>query len=142
MGPKPDVARTMKEGSSTQLAPPSAATGTVAEAAPPTHTSSVTSALGVASRITELRSALKLRKKQVLTPYRVDAWEALLHHCNLFVKYPNLVSSLCLGFDAGICPIHNTYAPSNSPTLHLHPEAYSDMVANEFKKGRYIGPCT
>ena len=142
MDPKPDVTRTTREGSSPLRAPPSAAIGTVAGAALPAHTSSVTSAPGVGTKITELRDVLELRKSQALTPYRVDAWESFLHRCNLFVKYPNLVSSLRLGFDAGIRPILSTYAPSNSPTLHLHPEAYRDMVSNEFRKGRYIGPCT
>ena len=142
MGPRPDVTRTTREGLSIQLAPLFAAIGTTAGAVPPIHTSSATSALGVETRIMALRGVLKLRKSQALTPYRVNAWESLLHHCNLFVKYPNLVSSLRLGFDAGIRPIHFTYTPSNSPTLHLHPEAYRDMVSNEFGKGRYIGPCT
>jgi len=142
MDPKPGVAKTTKEDSSPQLAPPSAAIGTVAGAVRPVRTSNATSALGVETKITELRGVLELRKSQALTPYRIEAWISFLHHCNLFVKYPNLVSSLRLGFDAGIRPIHSTYAPPNSPTLHLHPEAYRDMVSNEFRKGRYIGPCT
>ena len=90
----------------------------------------------------ELRGALELRKNQALTPYKVDAWEAFLLRCNLLVKYPNLTHSLRYGFDAGIRPIYSTYTPPNSPTLLQHPEAYQEMVSNEFKKGRYVGPCT
>ena len=142
MGPRPGVARVTRDDSSPQQATPSAAIGTAAGAALPAHTSNATSAPGVATKITELRGVLELRKSQALTPYRVEAWQSFLHRCNLLVKYPNLISSLHFGFDAGIRPILSTYAPSNSPTLHLHPEAYRDMVSNEFKKGRYIGPCT
>ena len=142
MGPRLGVARAMREDSSPQQATPFAVIGTAAGAALPAYTSNATSALGVATKITELRGVLELRRSQALTPYRVEAWQSFLHHCNLLVKYPDLVSSLRLGFDAGIRPILSTYAPSNSPTLHLHPEAYRDMVSNEFKKGRYIGPCT
>ena len=142
MGPKPGVARTTRGDSPTLLVPPFAAIGTTAGAALPTCTSSGTSALGAETKIMELKGVLELRKSQALTPYRVDAWESFLHHCNLLVKYPNLVSSLRLGFDAGIRPILATYAPPNSSTLQLHPEAYCDMVSNEFRKGRYIGPCT
>ena len=66
----------------------------------------------------------------------------MLLRCNLYVKYPTLVHSLRNGFDAGIRPIYTTFTPPNGPTLLLHPEAYQEMVSNEFKKGRYIGPCT
>ena len=89
-----------------------------------------------------LKDALELRRRQPLTPYKVEAWNSLLLHCNLLVKYPTLVHSLLNGFDAGIRPIYSTFTPPNSPTLLLHPEAYQEMVSNEFKKGRYLGPCT
>ena len=89
-----------------------------------------------------LRGALELRENQALTPYKVDAWESLLLQCNLHVKYPKLIYSLRNGFDAGIHPILCTYIPPNSNTLLQHPEAYLEMVSKEFKKGRYIGPCT
>ena len=89
-----------------------------------------------------LRGALELRENQALTPYKVNAWESLLLQCNLHVKYPKLIYSLRNGFDAGIHPILCTYIPPNSNTLLQHPEAYLEMVSKEFKKGRYIGPCT
>ena len=89
-----------------------------------------------------LRNAFELRRNQALTPYKVEAWEHFLLLSNLSVKYPTLVTSLRRGFDAGIPPILSTYAPPNSPSLLQHPEAYHEMVANELRKGRYIGPCT
>jgi hypothetical protein len=140
--PRPDVARAKRGGSSPLQAPLYAAIGTTAGAAQPAPTSNDTSVPGVETRITELRGALELRRNQALTPYRVDAWEHFLLHCNLHVKYPDLVHSLRNGFNAGIRPILSTYTPPNSLTLRQHPEAYQDMVSNEFGKGRYIGPCT
>ena len=119
-----------------------AAIGTTVGGARPACTSNDTSALAAETRITALKDALERRKSKALTPYKVDAWESLLLQCNLLVKYPNLVSSLLKGFDAGIQPIYTTFTPPNSPTLLQHPEAYQDMVTNEFTKGRYIGPCT
>src|SRR5277367_5025005 len=98
--------------------------------------------ISAGARIMALRSALELRRNQALTPYKVGAWQFMLLQCNLYVKYPTLAHSLHKGFDAGIRPIYSTFTPSNSPTLLLHPEAYQEMVSNEFKKGRYIGPCT
>jgi hypothetical protein len=88
-----------------------------------------------------LKDALERRRNQALTPYKVDAWESMLRRCNLLVKYPNLVHSLHKGFDAGIQTIYTTSTPPNSATLWQHPIAYQEMVANEFTKGRYIGPC-
>ena len=140
--PKPGAKRATKEGSSPLGALPYAATGTTDGVAPPTPTSSDTSAPDVGARIMELKGALELRRSQAITPYRVEAWEVLLRDCNLYVKYPNLISSLRKGFDAGIRPIYSTSTPPNSSTLLLHPEAYQEMVANEFNKGRYIGPCS
>ena len=104
--------------------------------------SNATSAQAAGSRITELRDALERRRNEVLTPYKVNAWESMLRHCNLLVKYPKLVHSLHKGFDAGIRPIYLTSTPPISLTLQQHPVAYQEKVTNEFTKGRYIGPCT
>src|SRR5271168_2999540 len=83
MDPRPGVAKTKKGDSSPQLAPPSAAIGTVAGAVRPVCTSNATSALGVETKIMELRGVLELRKSQALTPYRIEAWISFLHHCKL-----------------------------------------------------------
>jgi hypothetical protein len=139
-GPKPGVERQTKEGSSPRQAPPYATTGTLVEDAPRTCTSTVTNALAAETRTMELRSVLEHRKSRALTPYKVKAWEDFLLRCNLLVKYPKLLLSLQKGFDAGIRPIYLTTTPTNSSTLHQHPEAYREMVSNEYNKGRYIGP--
>jgi hypothetical protein len=56
-----------------------AATRTITEVAPPALMSSITNALGVETRIMGLKGALKLRRNQALTLYRVDAWDFFLH---------------------------------------------------------------
>ena len=140
--PKPDVGKATKAGSSTLPAQPFAATGTAVKVVPPTCTSNATNALGAESRITVLRNVLEHRKNQALTPYKVNTWHSALHHCNLLTKYPKLLHSLHKGFDAGIRPIYITSTLANSPTLLQHPEAYQEVVSNEFHRGRYIGPCT
>ena len=142
MAPRPGAKKARREDSLPQQAPLCAATGTAGVVAPPTRTNSATSVPAAEARITELRAALEHRKSSTLIPYRVEAWESLLHRCNLYVKYPNLTLSLRKGFDAGIQPIYTTSTPANSPSLLLHLEAYQEMVTKEFSKGRYIGPCT
>jgi len=142
MDPRSDARKAKKEGLSPPPELPYAATGTAVEAAPPTLTKHATNAPVAEARIMALRSALELRKDKALSPYRVEVWQSTLSQYNLYVKYPRLVHSLHKGFDAGIRPIYFTSTPPNSPTLLLHPEAYQEMVFNEFKKGRYIGPCT
>ena len=141
-GPKPDAGKTKREDSSTRQVRHSAATGTAVEDAHPALTKYATSALDVETKIMALKVALEHRRNRPLTPYKADAWESFLCQYNLLVKYPNLVHSLHKGFDAGIRHIHITSAPPNNPNLQLRPEAYQDLVTNEFTKGRYIGPCT
>ena len=142
MAPKPDATKARKGDLSPPEAPRYAATGTTGGVAHPALTSNGTNALDAGARITELKDVLELRKSKPVTPYKVEAWEILLRECKLYAKYPNLISLLRKGFDAGIRPIYFTSTPPNSPTLLLHPEAYQQMVANEFSKGRYIGPCS
>ena len=142
MDPKPGAEKTTMEGSSRLQATPCAATGTIAEAAPPVLTTCVTNVPVAEAKIMELRNVLELRTGQALTPYKIEAWKSMLSQCNLLTKYPKLIHSLQKGFDAGIPRIYFTSTPSNSHTLLLHPEAYQEMVTNEFQKGRYVGPCT
>lgn len=111
MAPKPDARKAKREGSSPQREQPCAAIGTVVEVVPPPLTSNATNAQDAETRIMGLRGALERRKNQALTPYKVEAWSAMLHRCNLLVKYPRLIHSLHKGFDAGIRPIYLTSTP-------------------------------
>ena len=89
-----------------------------------------------------LRSVLKLRKNQALTPYNAEAWKLMLVEGDLLDKYPNLPISLSHRFDARIRRIYNTYMPNNSPTLYQLSEIYQQIVNKEFLRGHYVGPCT
>ena len=129
---KPGAEKAMKEGSSPLLAPPCAATGTVMKDASLASTISIMNVLAAEAKSMVLKNALKLRRKQPLTPYKVKAWNSMLLHYNLLVKYPTVVHSLCNGFDAGIWPIHLNFTLPNSPILLLHPEAYHEMVSATF----------
>ena len=60
----------------------------------PPPTSNVMSAQAAESRIMGLKGALERRRNNALTPYKVEAWESMLRHCNLSAKYPSLVHSL------------------------------------------------
>ena len=104
------------------------------------HTPPGTRALVVENLGTALSSALLHSKSNPLTPYKPDAWLAQLTSFNLLERYPTLYHSLVHGFDVGILSISKTYVPPNNPSIFKHPEVYNEIMENEFRKGRYIGP--
>jgi hypothetical protein len=142
MEQKPGAAKTTKDASSPQLEPSFASTGTFDVDARQMVTTTVISVQDAETKTMALKTALELRKRQALTPYNANAWDLLLRECNLLVKYPKLPNSLRHGFDAGIQRIYKTATPNNGPTLHIHSDAYQQIVNKEFERGRYIGPCS
>lgn len=62
-----------------------------------------------------LRTALEHRKLDAASPYKPEAWREYLHAAGLQDKYSSIPDSLRLGFDAGIQPIFQTFAPPNHP---------------------------
>ena len=128
MDPKPGAGRTTKDSLSPHLVWSCASTGTFEEDAQHRATKITTSVQAVETKIMALRSALKHRKNQALTPYNTSAWDLLLRECNLLKKYPNLPNSLAKGFDARIQRIYETATPGNGPTLHEQPEAYQKIL--------------
>jgi hypothetical protein len=89
---------------------------------------------------TELRLALSRRRLEPLTPLRASAWQRLLESSGLVTRYPNLVSSILHGFDAGIKRIPITYAPPNGPSVSIYHTHFAEIVQIEFASGRYLGP--
>ena len=79
-----------------------ASIGTLGMDALPKVTKTDTNVLAAGTRIMALRSVLKLRKNQALTPYNAEAWKLMLAKVDLLDKYPNLPISLSCGFNAGI----------------------------------------
>src|SRR5882762_11845028 len=98
------------------------------------------SAPGAAKPTTEPRTVLSHRQHEPLTPLRPTAWHEALVHMNLEHKYPCLMHLLTHGFNAGIPHILITYTPSNNLPTYEHLCTFQDIVNNEFRKGRYIGP--
>ena len=85
----------------------------------------------------------ELRKRQALTPYNPESWHDTLSSSKPFERYLNLLFSLQLGFDVGICHIYQSYTPSNDNlSLSVHNTLYREIVGNEFNRKRYIGPCS
>ena len=140
MEQKHNATRTNKDVSSILLAMSYATIGTAGGAVQHPATITAMNALGAATRITELRVALKLRRGQALSPYNAEAWDLLLHENNLFNKYSNIPNSLRWGFDAGIRRIYQTTTLANSPSLLNYSTAFQEIIKKEFKCGRYIGP--
>ena len=117
-------------------------TGSSQRAVAPPDTQTNTDARGVERLIMELKSALKRRSLEPLTPYAKGVWAELLLECGLEGRYPLLVQSLAMGFNVGIPSIVHTYTPPNHSSVRSLPDVYSNVIDSEFKSGRYIGPFT
>jgi hypothetical protein len=101
--------------------------------------SSVTSVLSAVGSITELRSAIALRKLNPVTPYNADAWERRLRDAGISQLYPELVSGLHFGFHASISIILRSFSPANAALLDTDPQFIS-ISNSELAKHRWIGP--
>lgn len=99
MAPRPDAGKITREDLLPWLGPSCVTIGIPVEAACPPFMDNIMNALGVEKRITEHRTALELRKRIPLTPYKSKAWDELLCQHGLLAKHPKLVSSLQGGFD-------------------------------------------
>ena len=89
----------------------SAWTGRGQMVVPQPLTTPVTSAPDAESRLMGLRAVLEQRLDPS-PPYKPDAWCEYLLAAGLLDKYPGIPDGLHLGFDAGIRPISQTFAPS------------------------------
>ena len=138
MDQRPDAEKTIKEGLYPQQDLSCVLTGIFDRDALCKVTMIVTSVQAVETRTTVLRSVLKHRKNQVLTPYNPSIWDQLLQECNLLEKYPNLSNSLSCGFDTGIWRLYKTTTPSNGSTIYDYPEAYQQIIDKEFQWGCYM----
>jgi hypothetical protein len=85
-------------------------------------------------------NAIALRKSKALTPYHPQAWARILLVHNLIPRYGHILLAMVTGFNAGIPPIHTTYAPPNSPSIATFQAEFMAIIQKEFDKGRYIGP--
>ena len=99
-----------------------------------------TSARDALPSLTELRTALELRKAQALTPYNAQVWESLLTDSGLLQKYPSLPQSLRSGFIINIPNIISTQTPPNNAAVKDLQVHFDRIINLELHKKRYIGP--
>ena len=100
------------------MASQSVVIGNVIPVAPLLPMMSVISAQAVLLPPMEPRSALELRKSLALTPYKPQAWEALLSESGLSSRYPFLTQNLHTGFLINIPKITSTQTPPNKSSLN------------------------
>lgn len=74
------------------------------------------------------------------SPYNPSTWQDQLDKTGLAKKYPNLVTSLARGFNAGIPKILHTFVPFNRISQPLHEQALQKHLKKEFTCNRYLGP--
>jgi hypothetical protein len=88
----------------------------------------------------ELKRALEHRSSTALTPYKPEAWEALLSQAGLSSTHSGIVDGLRHGFKLNFPIITTTQAPPNRPSIEEFKQAFNVIIAAEFAKGRYLGP--
>lgn len=115
-------------------------TGNALQAVPPLVMTTDTSARDAPPLLTELRSALELRRSQALTPYNPQAWEALLLDSGLSSKYPLLPQGLRTGFLINMPNITCTQTPPNNDIISEYSTHFRKIVDLEIQKQRYLGP--
>jgi hypothetical protein len=142
MAPPLAARRTAKVASSIQQEVSSAQIGSGQTVAPPPLTTLVTSAQGAENRITGLRAVLERKKLEPSPPYNPEAWHKYLHAAGMQEKYPGIPGGLRFGFDTGIQPISQTFAPLNHPSITKHSTKFNTIIQTEFQKERYISPVT
>ena len=115
-------------------------TGSCPKDAGPPSTPKDTDAPDVEKQITALKIVLEQKRLEATSPYHHQAWAFELRRLALLPKYPSVVNGLKYGFDLGISPIYNTFAPPNHSSILLLHDVYTSTVHNEFAASRYIGP--
>lgn len=112
----------------------SASTGRVDEGVMSQLTTSVTDARDVERLLMEHRSALKERRREALTPYHPEAWEANLKDADLWDKYSHLADGFRFGFKLDFPNICTTQTPPNSPAVVQFAEEFRKIINSEIQK--------
>ena len=124
----------------TKPAEPYATTGTKRAVAKTNLLNISTSAQDAASRRTELKHAVSLRRLNPATPLVADQWDKDIHSARLHHRYNQIPMSIQRGAHAGIPKILHTLAPQNKESTESLPHVFLDILQTEFNKGRYLGP--
>jgi hypothetical protein len=117
-----------------------APTGNTDEAVPADDTTKNTFALDAVRTPTELKPVLERRRLKALTPYKPDTWQHFLTLAGLLPEYGHIPHNLRFGFIIKLPSITSTQTPPNRPTIVEFHCQFTEIVRDEFHKGRYIGP--
>ena len=81
-------------------------------------------------------NVLVIEAHTVVPPYIASAWKEMLLHCNLTVKYPNLVHDIIYGSPIGNPPyFSNTFIPPNIRSVNEHPQLIDEYLIEETNAG-------
>ncbi|KAF5337360.1 hypothetical protein D9611_002939 [Ephemerocybe angulata] len=128
--------------SSSRTAASSASTGKPASSATASSgaATTYTSARAVDPEATEFRRAVERARINPGSPYRVDEIERLLRRSGLVWRYPDVVEGLRHGFRVGFPTVQHTQVPPNKDSVVEFGPHFRQVVENEIRKGRYLGP--
>ena len=101
-----------------------------------------TDAQDAGKKDTGTKGALMRRRLEALSPYDRGAWARELQRYGLQGRYPSLVQGLTEGFNLGIPRILHMHIPPNNISISILPHVYTEIIENEFRAGRYVGPFT
>jgi hypothetical protein len=104
----------------------------------PTYPKGEFNVLDAERRITALKSVLKARASEALTPYQPEAWLHFLKSLSLILKYAPILNGLRFGFMGSVPTISRTYTPPNSPSIRTHQEAVATILDREYFTTRYL----
>jgi hypothetical protein len=122
------------------MAAPSVLISSRPQAATAPATTTAIFAPGAHSPLTAHRLALKHRGCKALTPYKPDAWEALLRSAGIWHRYSHLPQCMRTGFNLEIPLIVSTQAPPNKDSITEFAGEFQKIVFKETSLGRYLGP--
>lgn len=118
----------------------SASNGSVLAVAPAGPTTSDTFAQAVEFPRMAPSSVLEDRRLNIRCIYKADAWAGHLRSAGLWDRYPYLVNGFRNGFIFDFPLISQTQSPPNNSSIDEFSDEFEKIVADELKKGRYIGP--
>ena len=79
-------------------------------------------------------------RPEIRTPLVAEEWRNALDSAGILNRYPHIPHFIICGANAGIPPIHSTFAPPNHQSITLNRTFFTEIVNIEFQKGRYWGP--
>ena len=76
------------------------------------------------------------------SPYHPEVWEHYLKATGLMHKLGHIIQGLQIGFKVDLPLITITQTPPNRNSIVTYSKPFHDIIHNELRIGRYIGPFT